>query len=83
MNARVLVLWFGLGLVFMLAAAPAQGELQVGIGRRVITPDPLLPISGGLGPTAPARPPSPQIAPIGAPALPPTRPRPPGWARRR
>jgi len=53
MNARVLVLWFGLGLVFMLAVAPAQGELQVGIGRRVITPDPLLPISGGLGPTAP------------------------------
>jgi len=55
MNARVLVLWFGLGLVFMLAVAPAQGELQVGVGRRVITPDPLLPISGGLGPTAPAR----------------------------
>ncbi len=29
--------------------------LQVGVGRRVITPNPLLPVSGGMGPTAPAR----------------------------
>ena len=27
------------------------GSLQVGVGRTVITPDPLLPVSGGLGPT--------------------------------
>ena len=33
----------------------AANDFQVGTGRRVITPDPLLPVSGGLGPTAPAR----------------------------
>ena len=31
------------------------GDLKVGVGRRIITPDPLLPVSGGLGPSAPAR----------------------------
>lgn len=31
------------------------GPFQVGTGVRVITPDPLLPISGGMGPTAPAK----------------------------
>jgi hypothetical protein len=30
-------------------------EFKVGVGRRIITPDPLLPVSGGLGPSAPAR----------------------------
>ncbi|MCC6507945.1 MAG: hypothetical protein IT423_02480 [Pirellulaceae bacterium] len=29
-------------------------ELQAGAAKRIITPDPLIPISGGLGPTAPA-----------------------------
>ena len=29
------------------------GEFKVGTGRRVITPNPLLPVSGGLGPTKP------------------------------
>jgi hypothetical protein len=37
------------------ASISAADELQVGIGLRVITPDPLLPISGGMGPTQPAR----------------------------
>jgi hypothetical protein len=32
----------------------SAGEFKVGTGRRVITPDPLLPVSGGLGPTKPA-----------------------------
>lgn len=32
--------------------APAK-ELRVGAAQRVITPDPLLPVSGGLGPTRP------------------------------
>jgi len=38
-----------------LASWTSAAELQVGTSRRVITPDPLLPVSGGLGPTAPAR----------------------------
>ena len=29
--------------------------LEVGTGLRIITPDPLLPVSGGMGPTAPAQ----------------------------
>jgi hypothetical protein len=39
------------------AALPARaGEgIEVGTGMRVITPEPLLPVSGGLGPTAPVR----------------------------
>lgn len=35
--------------------APASAELQVGTGKRIITPNPLLPVSGGLGPTRPSR----------------------------
>lgn len=34
--------------------APAQ-QLLVGTGKRIITPDPLLPVSGGMGPSLPAR----------------------------
>jgi len=41
------------GLLF--GSAVAQGEFKAGVGQRVITPNPLLPVSGGLGPTAPAR----------------------------
>ena len=33
----------------------AQAELKVGVGKTIITPDPLLPISGGVGPGAPAK----------------------------
>jgi hypothetical protein len=33
----------------------ASAQLEVGAAMRVITPDPLLPVSGGLGPTAPAQ----------------------------
>ena len=47
-------------LPFLLVAmlfegAVARAEFKVGAARRVITPNPLLPISGGLGPTAEAR----------------------------
>jgi len=40
-----------------LSAVPFQAaaELQVGVGQRVITPDPLLPVSGGLGRPEPVR----------------------------
>jgi hypothetical protein len=36
------------------AAAQALG-LEAGAARKVITPDPLLPLSGGMGPTAPVK----------------------------
>lgn len=34
--------------------ALAHGELRVGVGKAIITPDPLLPVSGGVGPSQPA-----------------------------
>ncbi len=36
-------------------ATPARAEIQVGAAYRVITPDPLLPVSGGMGAPNPAR----------------------------
>ncbi len=33
----------------------AHAEIKVGAASRVITPDPLLPVSGGMGPTKPTR----------------------------
>ncbi len=38
-----------MSFVLVLGACTAQGELLAGTGKRVITPDPLLPISGGFG----------------------------------
>lgn len=35
--------------------APVAAEMRVGAATRSITPDPLLPVSGGLGPTSPVR----------------------------
>lgn len=54
MHGRWLTLnWLCLAI---LISGSAKGEpLQVGVGRRVITPDPLLPVSGGMGPTSPAK----------------------------
>ncbi len=43
-----------LALVLLPLSVSAQ-ELKVGVGRRVITPNPLLPVSGGIGPGAPSR----------------------------
>ena len=44
-----------LGLFVVVLSTNVRSEqLQVGVGRRVITPNPLLPVSGGMGPTAPA-----------------------------
>jgi hypothetical protein len=39
-------------IVFSLAS-PALAELKVGVGKTIITPDPLLPVSGGVGPSQP------------------------------
>jgi hypothetical protein len=50
---RFSVLCVCLGTVWALPAARA--EIQVGAAMRVITPDPLLPVSGGMGKPNPAR----------------------------
>jgi len=42
-----------LGLSILLASG-ARAEILAGAAVRVITPDPLLPVSGGMGPTRPA-----------------------------
>ncbi|MBS0260656.1 MAG: hypothetical protein JSS02_01770 [Planctomycetes bacterium] len=39
----------------LLVAPPVHAEFQAGAAKRIITPDPLLPVSGGMGPTAEAR----------------------------
>jgi hypothetical protein len=44
-----------LGIVLACTAGVDAAELQVGVAKRVITPDPLLPVSGGLGPTSPTK----------------------------
>lgn len=36
-------------------ASIARAELKVGVGKTIITPDPLLPVSGGVGPGRPAK----------------------------
>ncbi len=43
-------------VVLFLAAATmiCPGQIRVGVGKRVVTPDPLLPVSGGIGPGYPA-----------------------------
>ena len=44
--------------LFILAcslASIARAELKVGVGKTIITPDPLLPVSGGVGPGRPAK----------------------------
>src|SRR5215218_6676211 len=46
---------FGLGLGILLGSSAVHAEVRVGAASRVITPDPLLPVSGGMGPTKPAR----------------------------
>ena len=38
-----------------LVSAVVAADIQVGTAVRTITPDPLLPVSGGLGPSAPVR----------------------------
>jgi hypothetical protein len=39
----------------VLVGHAAWGQMEVGTGLKVITPDPLLPVSGGVGPTVPVR----------------------------
>ncbi len=48
-NMRVFGIGIIAGLCFLLTADYVQAEFKVGVGKRIITPDPLLPVSGGLG----------------------------------
>ena len=41
-------------VVLVICIQDAQAEFRVGAAMQVITPDPLLPVSGGMGPTTPA-----------------------------
>src|SRR5260370_40433863 len=47
----LLCLWAGL----FLEPSLARSEIQVGAAVRIITPDPLLPVSGGLGKPQPTK----------------------------
>ena len=40
--------------LILLLPLPVSAEFRVGTAMRVITPNPLLPVSGGMGPTSPA-----------------------------
>jgi len=42
-------------MLILLSAGSVQAAFQAGIGFRVVTPDPLLPVSGGMGPSKPAQ----------------------------
>ena len=50
MNIRRAALWLG----FFVCALPALAEFRAGIAVRNVTPEPLLPVSGGVGPSHPA-----------------------------
>ena len=53
MSLKLCLAWCG--LIFAALSSTLRSEtLSVGMGMRNITPNPLLPISGGMGPTAPA-----------------------------
>lgn len=43
-----------LSLICLLASF-AHAEFKVGVGKTIITPDPLLPVSGGVGPSNPTK----------------------------
>lgn len=40
-------------IVTFLLASTAHAEFKIGVGKAIITPDPLLPVSGGVGPGRP------------------------------
>ena len=42
-----------LTMVICSLASPALADFKVGVGKTIITPDPLLPVSGGVGPGKP------------------------------
>lgn len=42
-------------ILVLLLTSITQAEFRVGVARRIITPNPLLPLSGGMGPANPAK----------------------------
>jgi hypothetical protein len=42
-------------LLLALVCLPAHAAFRAGVGVRVVTPDPLLPVSGGVGPSYPVK----------------------------
>src|SRR5688500_8797143 len=42
-------------LLFLASAFPVLAAFRAGIAVRIVTPDPLLPVSGGIGPSHPVR----------------------------
>ncbi len=46
--------WYALLAGLLLSVTPAWAALRAGVAVRVVTPQPLLPVSGGMGPTSPA-----------------------------
>ncbi len=56
LSACSAIIFLAAGLIAVQPGARAQaGELQVGAAMRVITPNPLLPVSGGMGAPNPTR----------------------------
>jgi hypothetical protein len=56
MNSPLSIRTLFLTLLFLgFLALPSSAELRVGAASRIITPNPLLPVSGGMGPTAATR----------------------------
>src|SRR6185503_5331620 len=51
MKTKLLVGW----LLTWLVVLPARAEFRAGIATRVVTPEPLLPVSGGIGPSKAVR----------------------------
>ena len=51
----LVALAMALPILLGTAGGAARGEILAGASIRIITPDPLLPVSGGMGPTRPAR----------------------------
>src|SRR6266699_3210298 len=49
MNSR----WLALLLLLIVVAATSAADFRAGISVRIVTPDPLLPVSGGVGPSHP------------------------------
>jgi len=49
MNNRRAAIWLGV----LVCTLPALAEFRAGIGVRNVTPAPLLPVSGGVGPSHP------------------------------
>jgi len=54
-SRRGLMFCLGFLTIAALAGADSRADLLAGAATRVITPDPLLPVSGGMGPTRPVK----------------------------